>query len=139
MLGCGYHGWLDWCQGGGALGVPAGTRALYGEIPFNDPETTRERIRAAGDRLAAVVLEPVIQRAPDPEWLAVVREETGKVDAVLIVDEIKTVCRLAVGGGCERYGIRPDLSSSARRWPMVCSLLVGGGWRYGSGPASWTV
>ena len=29
--------------------------------------------------------------------------------ALLIVDEIKTVCRLAPGGGCERYGIRPDL------------------------------
>ena len=37
------------------------------------------------------------------------REETLRSGALLIVDEIKTVCRLAVGGGCERYGIRPDL------------------------------
>jgi glutamate-1-semialdehyde 2,1-aminomutase len=109
VLGCGYHGWLDWCQGGDAAGVPAGTRALYGEIPFNDPEATRQRIRAVGSRLAAVVMEPVISRPPDPEWLAVVREETARVDALLIVDEVKTVCRLAPGGGCERYGIRPDL------------------------------
>ena len=28
---------------------------------------------------------------------------------MLVFDEIKTVCRLAVGGACERYGIRPDL------------------------------
>ncbi len=109
VLGCGYHGWLDWCQGDNALGVPAGTRALYGEIPFNDPEVARERIRAAGSKLAAVVMEPVIHRPPDPEWLTVLREETARVDAILIVDEIKTVCRLAPGGGCERYGIRPDL------------------------------
>jgi glutamate-1-semialdehyde 2,1-aminomutase len=109
VLGCGYHGWHDWCQTGEALGVPAGVRALYGEIPFNDPEVTRERIRSAGDRLAAVVMEPVINRSPDPEWLAVVREETARVDALLIVDEIKTVCRLAPGGASERYGIRPDL------------------------------
>ncbi len=109
VLGCGYHGWLDWCQAGEAAGVPVATRALYGEIPFNDPAATRERIRAAGDRLAAVVMEPVILRPPDPEWLAVVREETDRVGALLMVDEIKTVCRLAVGGGCERYGIRPDL------------------------------
>ena len=109
VLGCGYHGWLDWCQGGEASGVPAGTRALYGEIPFNDPQVTRERIRAAGSGLAAVVMEPVINRPPDPEWLAVVREETSRAGALLIVDEIKTVCRLAPGGGCERYGIRPDL------------------------------
>jgi glutamate-1-semialdehyde 2,1-aminomutase len=109
VLGCGYHGWLDWCQGGDAAGVPAATRALYGEVAFNDPESTRERIRAVGTRLAAVVMEPVINRPPDPEWLAVVREETARVDALLIVDEVKTVCRLAPGGGCERYGIRPDL------------------------------
>jgi glutamate-1-semialdehyde 2,1-aminomutase len=55
------------------------------------------------------VFEPVILRAPDPEWLAVLREDTEKVGALLVVDEIKTVCRLAVGGACERYGIRPDL------------------------------
>ena len=29
--------------------------------------------------------------------------------AVLIADEIKTIGRLAVGGGCERFGVRPDL------------------------------
>jgi glutamate-1-semialdehyde 2,1-aminomutase len=109
VLGCGYHGWLDWCQRGDAPGVPAETRALYGEIPFNDPESARDRIRAVGDRLAAVVTEPVILRPPDPEWLAVLREETERVGALLVVDEIKTVCRLAVGGGCERYAIRPDL------------------------------
>ena len=27
VLGCGYHGWLDWCEGG--AGVPAYTRALF--------------------------------------------------------------------------------------------------------------
>ncbi len=59
---------------------------------------TRERIRAVGSSLAAVVIEPVIHRPPDPEWLAVLREETARLDALLIVDEIKTVGRLAVGG-----------------------------------------
>jgi glutamate-1-semialdehyde 2,1-aminomutase len=109
ILGCGYHGWLDWCQVTEGRGVPAATRALYGELPFNDAGRTRELIRAAGDRLAAVVFEPVILEPPDPEWIAVLRDETMRVGAILIADEIKTVCRLAVGGGCERYGIRPDL------------------------------
>jgi glutamate-1-semialdehyde 2,1-aminomutase len=109
VLGCGYHGWLDWCQGAEARGVPAGTRALYAELPFNDPEGTRERIRRAGDALAAVVFEPVILAAPTPEWLAVLREESERVGAVLIADEIKTIGRLAIGGGCERFGARPDL------------------------------
>jgi glutamate-1-semialdehyde 2,1-aminomutase len=107
ILGCGYHGWLDWCQGTG--GVPHSTRALYSELPFNDPAGAREMIRATGDRLAAVVFEPVVVAEPDPEWLKVLHDETARCGALLVVDEIKTVCRLAVGGACERYGIRPDL------------------------------
>lgn len=107
ILGCGYHGWLDWCQG--ASGVPHSTRALYGELPFNQPGRSRELIRSAGDRLAAVVFEPVIVAEPQAEWLAVLREETSRAGALLVVDEIKTVCRLAIGGASERHGIRPDL------------------------------
>src|SRR5438094_879775 len=60
VLGCGYHGWLDWCQGGAVQGVPAATRELYAELPFNDVERTRAEIRAVGDRLAVVVVEPVV-------------------------------------------------------------------------------
>jgi glutamate-1-semialdehyde 2,1-aminomutase len=107
ILGCGYHGWLDWCQG--AAGVPPATRALYTELPFNDATRARDLIRAAGDRLAAVVFEPLIVAEPQPEWLQVLREETSRIGALLIVDEIKTVCRLAVGGATERYRISPDL------------------------------
>lgn len=109
VLGCGYHGWLDWCQGKDAHGVPAGTRALYAELPFNDPERTRELISRAGDTLAAVVFEPVILEPPRPDWLAVLREETSRAGAILIADEIKTIGRLAIGGGCERFDVRPDL------------------------------
>jgi glutamate-1-semialdehyde 2,1-aminomutase len=107
ILGCGYHGWLDWCQS--AEGVPQPTRSLYDELPFNDPEQARQLIRAIGDKLAAVVFEPLVVHEPDPEWLSVLREETARVGAMLVVDEIKTVGRLAVGGACQRYGIRPDL------------------------------
>jgi glutamate-1-semialdehyde 2,1-aminomutase len=107
IVGCGYHGWLDWSQS--TEGVPGSTRDLYSKLPFNDAAASRKVIRAAGDRLAAVAFEPVIHRQPEAEWLAVLREETERVGALLIVDEIKTVCRLAVGGACERYGIRPDL------------------------------
>lgn len=107
ILGCGYHGWLDWSQS--AEGVPRSTRDLYAELPFNDAAESRRLIRAAGDGLAAVVFEPVILREPNAEWLAVLREETERVGALLVVDEIKTVCRVAVGGACERYRIRPDL------------------------------
>jgi glutamate-1-semialdehyde aminotransferase len=107
ILGCGYHGWLDWCQG--CEGIPQSTRALYGELPFNNSNAARELIRSTGDRLAAVVFEPLVVNEPNAEWLKTLREETARAGALLIVDEIKTVGRLAIGGACERYGIRPDL------------------------------
>lgn len=126
ILGCGYHGWLDWSQS--AKGVPRSTRDLYGELPFSDVAAGQKLIRAAGDGLAAVVFEPVVHREPDSEWLTMLREETERIGALLIVDEIKTVCRIAVGGACERYGIRPDLvvmgKALANGFPLAA---VGGG------------
>lgn len=107
VLGCGYHGWLDWCEG--SAGVPASTRALFGELPFNDVDGTRRLLARAADRLACVILEPIVVREPSAEWLALVRAETERHGALLIVDEIKTACRIAVGGGTQRYGLRPDL------------------------------
>jgi glutamate-1-semialdehyde 2,1-aminomutase len=129
VLGCGYHGWLDWSQGPDATGVPASTRALYAELPFNDPERTRERIRQAGSTLAAVVFEPVILAPPDPEWLAVLREETTRSGAILIADEIKTIGRLALGGGAERFGYRPDLVVMAKAIANGFPLAAVGGRR----------
>jgi glutamate-1-semialdehyde 2,1-aminomutase len=109
VLGCGYHGWLDWCQGGAGDGVPAAIRGLYAELPFNDVDRTRAAIRAAGDRLAVVVVEPLIVAEPTRDWLETLRAETTRVGAILVFDEIKTAFRLAVGGAAERYGVHPDL------------------------------
>ncbi|HKA59487.1 MAG TPA: aminotransferase class III-fold pyridoxal phosphate-dependent enzyme [Gemmatimonadales bacterium] len=106
VLGCGYHGWLDWCQGA-TEGVPAVVRGLFAELPFNDVAAGRDMIRARGSRLAAVVIEPVIVREPAREWLQMLRAETERAGAVLIFDEIKTAFRLAIGGAVERYGVSP--------------------------------
>jgi glutamate-1-semialdehyde 2,1-aminomutase len=125
VLGCGYHGWLDWCQAG--EGVPAGTRALYAEIPFNDVEASRQLIRDAGDRLAAVVIEPVVVIEPTQEWLETVRVESARVGAVLVFDEIKTAFRLAIGGAAERYGVRPDLAVLGKALANGFPLAVIGG------------
>jgi glutamate-1-semialdehyde 2,1-aminomutase len=125
VLGCGYHGWLDWCQGGD--GVPAATRALYGEIPFNDVDGARRSIREAGDRLAVVVIEPVVVLEPMREWLEAVRTETTRVGAVLVFDEIKTAFRVALGGAAERYGVRPDLAVLGKALANGFPLAVVGG------------
>jgi glutamate-1-semialdehyde 2,1-aminomutase len=109
ILRCGYHGWLDWSQPPGTPGIPTATYSMSEELPFGDSERARALVRLLGDRLAAVVIEPVIERAPPLEWLATLREETRRIGALLVVDEIKTGFRLAVGGAAERYAIKPDL------------------------------
>ena len=106
VLGCGYHGWLDWCQGA-TEGVPAPVRNLFAELPFNDVAGGREMIRARAPRLAAVVVEPVIVSEPTREWLQMLRVETERAGAILIFDEIKTAFRLAIGGAAQRYGVKP--------------------------------
>jgi glutamate-1-semialdehyde 2,1-aminomutase len=127
VLGCGYHGWLDWCEPKEGSGVPAATGALYGQIAFDDPERTRESIRRVGDRLAAVVFEPIILKEPGAEWLRVLRDETRRIGALLVVDEIKTGCRIAVGGATERYGLEPDLVVMAKALANGFPLAVVGG------------
>ena len=107
VLGCGYHGWLDWCSRSG--GVPAATQSLYGELPFNDIEQGTAMIRRAGDRLACVVIEPVVDAAPSREWLEALREETRSAGALLVFDEIKTAFRVGLGGAAGRWGGEPDL------------------------------
>ncbi len=127
VLRCGYHGWLDWCQPAGTPGVPAAIPALAAELPFGEIERGRKLIRSGGERLAAVVIEPVVERAPSPEWFAMLREETRSVGAVLILDEIKTAFRIALGGAAERWQIDPDLvvlgKALGNGFPIAC---VGG-------------
>jgi len=109
VIRCGYQGWLDWCQPPGTVGVPATIFALSDEIPFNDAGQASTLIRRLGDRLAAVVIEPVVEREPTAEWLRTLREETERGGALFVVDELKTGLRLGLGGATARYGIQPDL------------------------------
>ena len=109
VLGCGYHGWHDWCQPHGTRGVPASVSAGFAVLPFNDAERSSELLRSAGDGLAAIIIEPVIVDPPDPDWLGLLRAEADRVGAVLIFDEIKTIGRVALGGAVERWGVIPDL------------------------------
>jgi glutamate-1-semialdehyde 2,1-aminomutase len=109
ILRCGYHGWLDWSQSIGTPGIPPATFALSEELPFGDSERARALFRLHRERLAAVIIEPVIEQEPPREWLSTLREETERAGALLIFDEIKTGFRLAIGGAAERYQVKPDL------------------------------
>ncbi len=127
VLGCGYHGWHDWCSRGS--GVPESTSALYAELPFNDAERSGALIRQAGSRLACVVVEPVVEAEPHPEWLRVMREETRRCGAVLIFDEIKTAFRVSLGGAVARWGGDPDLIVLGKAMANGFALAAVGGRR----------
>jgi glutamate-1-semialdehyde 2,1-aminomutase len=131
VLGCGYHGWHDWSQGGGVEGVPGAVRVLFGELPFNDSQRAVEEIRSRAGRLACVVVEPLVVAEPSREWLETLRRETERAGAVLIFDEIKTGFRVAVGGATERYGkdagLSPDLAVYGKAMANGFPLAVVGG------------
>jgi glutamate-1-semialdehyde 2,1-aminomutase len=110
VIGSGYFGWLDWCADD-AAGVPEGTRGAFTRVPFDDISALEAAVGAAGQGLAAIVLEPVVERLPSKEWMARARELATSSGAVLIFDEIKTGFRLATGG-YQQYGdVVPDLAA----------------------------
>jgi glutamate-1-semialdehyde 2,1-aminomutase len=109
VVGCGYFGWHDWWTT--APGVPVGARADFVAVPFDDVPALEAAAQAAGSRLAAVVLEPVIERLPSPEWATAARRLCDTLGAVLVFDEMKTGFRLAPGGYQEYARVEPDLAA----------------------------
>jgi glutamate-1-semialdehyde 2,1-aminomutase len=82
-------------------------------LPFNNLEITREFIRSRDD-IAAVILEPVAGNMglvpADPDFLAMLREETEKKGIVLIFDEVISGFRVGLQGAQGLYKITPDLT-----------------------------
>jgi glutamate-1-semialdehyde aminotransferase len=109
VIASGYFGWHDWSSE--AAGVPAGTRRDVTRVPFDDIGALERAVTAAGNGLAAIVLEPVVERAPSAEWLARARALCDAAGAALVFDEVKTGFRVASGGYQEVCGITPDLAS----------------------------
>lgn len=109
VVGSGYFGWHDWSST--AAGVPDATRALFRAVPFDDVPALEKAVADAGNRLAAVVLEPVVERLPSEEWIKRARQLCDEKGAVLIFDEMKTGFRLATGGYQQYAQITPDLAA----------------------------
>ena len=99
-------------------GVPSAVSELTVTAPFNDLEAVRRVFDRHGDRLAAVILEPVVGNAglipPVDGFLEGLREVTRDHDALLIFDEVMTGFRAARGGAQERYGVEPDLTTMGK-------------------------
>ena len=131
--GC-YHGHVDSLlvkagSGLATLSLPdtAGVPHSFSEttiaIPFNDLERVESVFREQGDRIAALIIEPVAGNmgciAPAPGYLEGLRRITHQYGALLIFDEVMTGFRLSRGGAQQLYGITPDLTTLGK--------ILGGG------------
>jgi glutamate-1-semialdehyde 2,1-aminomutase len=104
-------------------GVPEGFAATTIALPFNSIAALEQAFQTHGERIAAVIVEPVVGNMgcvpPVPGFLEALRTLTERHGAVLIFDEVMTGFRLALGGAQERFGIRPDMTTVGK--------IVGGG------------
>ena len=106
-----YHGGpMTFLPGSEPVRVPFEFAAL----PFNDPEAVAAEFAAHGDRIAAVLVEPMMGAAGCipalPGFLATLREVTTAYGALLIFDEVMT-SRFSVGGAQALVGVLPDLTT----------------------------
>jgi len=131
--GC-YHGHVDGLlvkagSGLATFGVPTspGIPAAYAQCtvtaPYNDLEAARNLFDTHGDKIACLIIEPVVGNAgvilPAEGYLEGLREITAGHGALLIFDEVMTGFRVAMGGAQQRYGVRPDLTTLGK--------VIGGG------------
>ena len=107
----------------GSAGVPEEIAGLTLALPYNDLGQVEAAFTAHPGAIAAVILEPVVGNAgcipPAPGYLAGLRTLTARDGALLIVDEVMTGFRVALGGAMELYGLDADL--------VTLGKIVGGG------------
>lgn len=131
--GC-YHGHADsfLVQAGSGVatlglpdspGVPQGATKSTLCAKYNDLKSVEAIFDANPGEIAGVILEPVVGNsgfiAPDPAFLAGLRELTTKHGALLCFDEVMTGFRISYGCAQKYYGITPDLTTMGK--------VIGGG------------
>jgi glutamate-1-semialdehyde 2,1-aminomutase len=106
-----------------SAGIPKGTLEATVPCTFNDLETMANCFRSNPNQVAAVILEPISMNMgvvmPEPGYLEGVQKMCRENGALLIVDEVKTGVKLAKGGACEYFKIKPDL--------ITLGKAIGGG------------
>jgi glutamate-1-semialdehyde 2,1-aminomutase len=110
-----------------AKGTPENVLADVITLPFNNPEAAVSLIREHGAELAAVLVDPMPNRAglapAEKSYLEALRQITREVGALLIFDEVITF-RLGYHGAQGVWGIDPDLTTLGK--------IIGGGFPVGA-------
>ena len=111
-----------------SAGVPQAFTACTRVLPLDDDAAVRDLFAREGERIAAVIIEPVpanhgllLQRR---EFLAGLRSLTSEHGTLLIFDEVISGFRLARGGAAELLKIVPDLATFGK--------VIGGGMPVGA-------
>jgi glutamate-1-semialdehyde 2,1-aminomutase len=127
---CGYHGWQDWylaanlgdnnnltghlLPGLDPAGVPVELRGTTIPFRYNARDELQNIFNTVGDQLAAVVMEPCRNVAPEPGFMEFVRDSAHQCGALMIIDEITMGWRLHFGGAHLKFGIEPDIAVFAK-------------------------
>lgn len=122
-----YHGTGDAVVSPEAPGVARSVSDSVLVLPQNDLESLTAAMRKHGDRIAAVLIDLMPNRAglnrADPDYVAELRALTRQYGALLAVDEVITF-RLHEGGLHQEYDLQPDLVSVGK--------VIGGGFPVGA-------
>ena len=131
--GC-YHGHSDSLlvkAGSGLLtlgcpssaGVPADLTKHTCVLDYNDVNGVEKAFMGYGDRIAAVIVEPVAGNMnlvlPQPAFLRTLRALCSRYGALLIFDEVMTGFRVGLRCAQGHYAIEPDITTLGK--------IVGGG------------
>lgn len=131
--GC-YHGHSDSLlvkAGSGMLtfgnpssaGVPAGITEHTLVLEYNNTNQLEEAFQKYGDDIACVIVEAIAGNMNmvrgNHEFIKAMRELCTKHGALLIVDEVMTGFRVALGGAQSYFGVTPDLT--------MLGKVIGGG------------
>jgi glutamate-1-semialdehyde 2,1-aminomutase len=107
----------------GSPGVPDAVASQTLSLPYNDSEGFVRLMERMGEKVAAVIVEPVAGNMgmvpPVPGFLETLRAETTRCGSLLIFDEVMTGFRVAHGGAQALYSISPDLTTLGK--------IIGGG------------
>jgi glutamate-1-semialdehyde 2,1-aminomutase len=96
-------------------GIPGAVVADLAVARYNDLGDVDRELARVGDRLAAILVEPICGNMglveTVPGFLEGLRERADRCGALLIFDEVITWLRLGLGGAQARTGVRPDLTA----------------------------